>query len=187
MRAYTFFVCCFAFIVTGCIGSGSISSIESQGQAHFPILTGIDLLGNTRKIPQTLSGQLNIVVVAFEREQQVDVDTWIMSVTDILQSYDSVGFYEIPLIYEVNAAYRAWINNGMRSGIEDAVSRERTITVYTDREQFIGLMNMSTNDIYVLLLDRQGKILWRTQGIATTENTVFLENAIRQYISHERS
>ncbi len=153
--------------MTGCIGAGKLSEVKPQGQGLFPKLEGIDLQGKTRRLPDSFAGKLNIVTVAFEQEQQEDVNTWISLADEIIKDNKTVRFYEIPLIYKLNAPYRMWVNNGMRSGIPDEAARERTITVYTDREAFTKLMNMQTQNIYTLLLDDQGKILWRAQGTLT--------------------
>lgn len=154
-------------LLTACIGTGDNSDIKPQGKNQFPLLTGIDLLGEERPIPASFAGHLNLVAVAFEREQQEDVNTWIPTAEQLMQQHAHLRFYEVPLIYEMNAAMRGWINNGMRAGIEEKAARERTITVYTDRDQFTSLMNMQTKSIYLLLLDKKGTILWRHEGVWT--------------------
>ncbi len=147
-------------------------------KGHFPHLTGIDLLGNERQIPQSFKGKLNIVAVAFQREQQEMVNTWIPIADKIIEERKDVRFYEVPLIYELGGLYRGWINNGMRMGIPDPVARERTITVYTKRDTFLKKMNMKTSTIYVLITDESGKILWRTSGEATADNVKKLKAAL---------
>lgn len=169
-----------AFMVTACIGAGSISAIKPLGKNTFPQMEGIDLLGESRIVPAAFSGELNIVAVAFEREQQKDVNTWIDVAEAIMKENASVKFYELPVIYEVNGMYRTWINNGMRSGIPSKTARERTITIYTDREEFTTLMQMTTDQISVLLIDNKGKILWRNNGVATKQAINSLLNQIKE-------
>ena len=168
------------FMVTACIGAGPISNIKPLGDNIFPQMEGIDLLGETRVVPTTFAGDLNIVAVAFEREQQKDVNTWIEVAEGMMEENPSLKFYELPVIYEVNGMYRTWINNGMRSGIPSEAARERTITVYTDREKFTSMMDMTTTEISVLLIDDKGKILWRHDGIATKQAVTSLENKIKE-------
>jgi len=167
------------FMVTACIGAGPISTIKPSGENTFPQMEGIDLLGETRNVPSTFAGNLNIVAVAFERDQQKDVNTWIDVAENIMKDHNDIKFYELPVIYEVNGMYRTWINNGMRSGIPSEEARERTITVYTDREKFTSMMDMSTDEISVLLLDGNGKMLWRRNGAATEQTISELKTAIK--------
>lgn len=165
-------------LLTACIGSGENSDPETQKEGYLPHLTGIDLLGEERKIPQTFAGELNIIAIGFEREHQKPINTWIPIADTIIKESPDVRFYEVPIIYKTNALYRGWINNGMRAGIPDKGARERTITVYTDRDKFTKALNMEMSTIYVLLVDKDGKILWRVKGKATSTKIKSLKEAI---------
>ena len=70
-----------------------------------------------------------LVIIAFKREQQNEVDSWIKETKPILQENSALSFYEIPLIYELSTLSRMWINNGMRFGVSNKVARKHTITV----------------------------------------------------------
>jgi hypothetical protein len=165
--------------LTSCIGAGDISDVKSNGKGYFPSMVGIDLIGEQRKVPESFESEYNIVAVAFEREHQTDVNSWITVADKILAKNSNIKFYEIPLIYEMYGPYRFWVNNGMRSGIPDLKARLRTITVYTEREKFLRLMNMESDGIYLLLLDKKGKVLWQTEGPSDDGKIIELENAIK--------
>jgi hypothetical protein len=169
------------FSLSSClIGSGENSKIEKNQNNFFPKIIGIDLEGNKKELPQAFSAKLNIVAVAFKREQQSDVDTWIKAVDDITAKNSEINFWEIPLIYELNSFKRAWVNNGMRFGIKDEQARKRTITVYTNRDEFFKIMKMKEDEIYVLLLDNKGKILWQINGVADEKKILLLNRAIKK-------
>lgn len=174
------------FALSACIGAGDISDVNRASKDVFPSMQGIDLLGNERAIPDSFQGELNIVVVAFEREQQEEVNTWIAVAEDIMPAHAGLRFYEIPLIYELNALYRTWINNGMRAGIPSKASRERTITVYTERPKVMEMMNWKADTIYAYLIDQKGRILWRENGVATEETAKALEKKIRELTQGEQ-
>ena len=164
----------------GCIGSGQNSPISAQNEKTFPGVTGIDLEGKDRQLPAAFSGRKNLVAVAFEREHQDAVNTWIPFAESQMASDPDVRFYEVPLIYEMMGITRMWVNNGMRSGIPDPAARERTITVYTDRDVFTKALNMSTDRIYMLLVDDTGKILWRAEGPRTDALEKSLKAALKK-------
>jgi hypothetical protein len=174
-----------ALTLSACIGAGDNSPLQSQGDNRFPAMTGIDLMGEERPLPDSFKGDLNIVTLAFEREQQENVNTWIPHAEKMEEEYKNVRFYEVPLIYEMNMVMRSWVNNGMRSGIPDEEARERTITVYTDRNKFLNMMNMQTETIYTLLLDSDGTILWRAKGDATDEKLQELRKTIQKTIEND--
>lgn len=153
-------------MLSGCIGAGDNSPLKAQSKGTFPQMTGIDLQGNEQSLPQAFRGKYNIVAIGFEREHQTPINTW-MPAIDELTKDENITFYEVPVIYEMTAAGRFWVNNGMRSGIESEQARNHTITVYTDRDRFLSLMDMEMDANYTLLLDASGKILWRAKGRAT--------------------
>jgi hypothetical protein len=165
-------------LLTSCIGAGDISAIKDNGKGYFPSLQGIDLTGANRPLPESLIGNHHILAIAFKRKQQEEVDTWINEMPSVIGKNEQVSFYEVPLIHKVNAPYRFWINNGMRSGISQPEARLRTITVYTEKEQFLELLGMNTNNIYLLLINKNGRILWRAEGSANKEKIDALKNAI---------
>ncbi len=162
------------------IGAGENSKIEKNQNNFFPKITGIDLEGNKREIPQTFTAKLNIVAVAFKREQQNDVNSWLSEINKIEAANSEINFWEIPLIYELGSFKRAWVNNGMRFGIKDSKARKQTITVYTNREEFFEIMKMKEDEIYILLLNDKGKILWQTNGVANEKKVLLLNQAIKK-------
>jgi hypothetical protein len=72
-----------------------------------------------------------------------------------------------------------FINEGMRAGIPNPKTRERTITLYLDKADFRAALDMPDEEhIYVLLVDRQGKEFFRTRGPYNPEG----EAALRQIV-----
>jgi hypothetical protein len=67
----------------------------------------------------------------------------------------------------------------MRAGIPDPVARERTITLYVDKDPFRQTLALADEgDIYVLLLDGEGRVLWREEGSFTPAKGESLREAI---------
>jgi hypothetical protein len=90
-----------------------------------------------------------------------------------------VRYYELPVIQRLNVLARTFINEGMRSGIPDRLARARTITLYLDKVAFRRALELPhEDDIYVLLVDRQGQVLWRSGGAFTPEKGEGLAAAV---------
>ena len=170
-----------ALILAGCIPAGVNSPIHQSGEAGatFPEVVGIDLEGDEVALPAGFEGRQNLVAVAFEREQQAVVDTWIAAAEPLLAQDVELRLYEVPTIYEGPAAFRFWVNNGMRSGITDQVARRRTVTIYVDRNEFNAALSIpDTSDIHVLLVDAEERIAWRTTGPADHNKVASLVRAL---------
>lgn len=177
-----FFAIMSLIALTSCfIGSGENSKILNLGEKKFPKLTGIDLNGNKKLLPESFEGKLNIVAIGFEREHQEAINTWIEVADAIIEKNPEIKFYEVPLIYELSTFSRAWVNNGMRFGIQNEIARKRTITVYTNRDEFFNIMQMKGDRIYVAIINNEGDVLWLAEGVASKEKTESLQKFIKDF------
>ncbi len=146
---------------------------------QFPSVTGSNLQRRKLDLPEGFEGELNLVLIAFQQWQQSQVDTWIPFAKQLEEAHPAFRYYELPTIQRLNALARTFINEGMRAGIPDPVARERTITLYIDKSAFKQALQLPReDDIYVLLLDRRGRVLWRAEGSFTQEKGESLVAAV---------
>jgi hypothetical protein len=146
----------------------------------MPAVSGSNLQRERLNLPEDLEGEWNLVLIAFQQWHQRQVDTWLPFARQMEETYPSVRYYELPTIQRLNALARTFINEGMRAGIPDPVARERTITLYVDKGDFRAALDLPDEDnIYVLLLDRQGRVLWRAEGAFTPVKGESLAEALR--------
>jgi hypothetical protein len=117
------------------------------------------------ELPGGFAGEQNIVLVAFRREQQAEVDSWIAWYTSVAADHPGLRAYEIPVIATRWSPGRAMIDRGMARAVATAEARQRTLTVYGDvRRVTDGLGIELTSEITVLLVDGAGRVTWRTTG-----------------------
>ncbi len=146
----------------------------------FPPVQGSNLERRQFRLPDDFEGERNLVLIAFQREQQFDVDTWTTPIKGLLERYPELRFYELPTIKRGNPLFRFWLDTAMRAGIPDQTAREQTITLYLDKEAFRSALNLPSEEtIYALLVDRQGRVLWRAEGPFTEEKGRDLEQFLR--------
>ncbi len=148
----------------------------------LPNVTGSNLLRQKVELPADLQGKTNLLFIAFSQWQQMEVDTWVPLAQELEQTHPGFHFYELPTIQRRNVLSQAFINEGMRAGIPDRATRERTITLYIDKQAFQRALNMSDEDhIYILLVDQAGNILWQARGANTVQNGASLRQAIAEF------
>ncbi len=138
------------------------------GAQQFPSLKAANLNGEEMAMPGGFAGERNLVLIAFQREQQKDIDTWLKLIPPVAQAHPEMRYYEIPTIQKMNGMVRFFINNGMRGGIPDKEQRARTITLYIDKAPFKQALAIESEaTVYAILLDRAGKVIWRESGRAS--------------------
>jgi len=143
----------------------TMPNTAADSLGRFPRVEGSNLEGEHFTLPTDFKGELNVVLIAFAREQQRDVDGWMPFLKTIAEARSDVRVYEIPILGRRYRLMRSFINGAMRRGIADQAVRAATVTLYIDKAPFRGALNLPDEDrIYVLLVDREGKVHWRADG-----------------------
>lgn len=142
---------------------GTVSHTDTA--VFFPRVVGRNLEGRSFTLPFDLEGKRNVVLVAFKREQQAEVDTWMPLLNSTAASRSDLRVYEVPTLARGYRLMQPFIDGGMRRGIPDASVRAATITLYIDKAPFKRALRIADEDrIHVLLLDREGRVYWRAEG-----------------------
>ncbi len=146
---------------------------------RFPDVRGRNLDHKRFKLPTDLEGEQNILVCAFLRDQQREVNTWAATLEDVAEKYRSVRWYEVPVLSTGYLPLRLVIDGGMRAGIPDPAARHRTITVYTSKTRFKAALDIEDgSSIRLYLVDRHGSIHWSAKGGYDPEPLAELERVL---------
>lgn len=150
---------------------------------RFPEVEGSNLVRSKIKLPKDLQGDLNILFIPFYQWHQNLVDAWVPLARQLEQEYPGVFYYELPVIRSMNLLSRTFINEGMRAGIPDHTTRERTITLYLDKPAFRQALDIPGEDtITIFVVNREGKVVWRTEGPYSPEKGSALTGAIQEQL-----
>ena len=134
-------------------------------EISFPRLSARDLDGHDVTLPAGLPGDWNVVIIAFQRQQQELVDSWVPWLEDRAAATPWLRFAELPAIGLQWRAARQVIDGGMSAAIRDQQARQRTLTVYTDLRRVTAPLGISDrNTIWLFLVDRAGQVRWHGSG-----------------------
>jgi hypothetical protein len=146
----------------------------------FPMVSGSNLLRQKLTLPQDFQGRLNLVFIPFERWHQMEVNSWSALAEELEEKNEGLVYYELPTLQNGGGFYKFFLNEGMRAGIPNPKTRERTITLYLDKADFRAALDMKDEEhIYILLVDCQGNEFFRARGPYNRE----VEAALRQTLS----
>ena len=156
-----------------------VASLVVADTARFPTVTSKNLEGRAMTLPRDFAGTRNVVFVAFQRDQQAEVDTWVPFVKGTVGRIPGTEYYEVPTIGPLIRLLQWTINRGMRGGIPDVKARERTVTLYLDKAPFKRSLGIASEDtIHVFVVDRAGQVSWRETGAFTEAKGAALADAL---------
>lgn len=163
------------------IAPGKSKMMLTRDEIHFPVVSGSNLDRQELTFPKDFAGQYNLVMVAFQQYQQQSINTWIPHAQEIEASIPGFVYYELPTINEMPMLSRTFINEGMRAGIPDQTARERTVTLYLNKDGFKTALGIpGEGDIYLFLVDRDGNIYWQTKGEYTPDKLAEIQQVLQE-------
>lgn len=153
---------------------------------RFPEVTGSNLERRRFHLPQDLEGDLNLLFLAFWQRHQSLVDSWMPLANRLQGQHEELAAYELPVIQSRFKLSQWFIDSGMRAGIPDRRVREHTITLYLDKAPFLDSLDIADEStIHVLVVDRAGRVVWRTSGAWSLDLEADLVSFLDQQVSHQ--
>jgi hypothetical protein len=145
----------------------------------FPTVEARNLQGLGVTLPAAFDGDRNVVVVAFKRDHQALVDSWVPWLEAQAAVDAGLRFYEIPTIGRIWAPARNMIDGGMARAIKEPVILQRTLTVYGDLNRLTRPLAITdTSTIAVFLVDGDGTVVWSGAGPFTDASASALSDAL---------
>lgn len=152
---------------------GAIAATGAHAEPRLATVTAEDLNGRELTLPAELPGERTLLLIAFKREQQLDLNVWIAELG--LKESGAPAWLELPVIANYGALWRDFVDNGMRSGITTTEDRARVVTIYGDVDAFRGQLGLGSEDlVYLLVVDRAGAVLAREYGAYSAEKAARL-------------
>ena len=137
---------------------------ESNLLGRLPPLTAKRLDQQLVVLPHGLPAERSLALVAFQLGQRGEVESWIKGLN--LETDPSIPWFKMPVFNDPGSERaRTDIENRMLARHPVGKDPSRLIPVFTDRQAFIRAAGLTgTEHAWVLVLDRQGKVLARAEG-----------------------
>jgi hypothetical protein len=100
--------------------AGTVAVAQPPTEFHFPTLSSTTLAGRKVTLPHDFGGRPTLVLVAFKREHQRLVDTWLPAAGRLATAHAGFHYYELPTLGRGLTLMRPMIDGRMRRGIPDA-------------------------------------------------------------------
>jgi hypothetical protein len=153
-------------------------SAQQTQPATFPSITSYSLDKEKITLPGELQGQIDLLLLSFRAEQQNDINSWMPAAQALQHLNFQFRYYQLPVAEKENAIFRWWETSSMRSDQSDPEALRWIVPIWVDRRKFFqDIAIPNDKQVVVLLVDRQGKVLWRSSGPLTPDKRTALMNA----------
>lgn len=152
----------------------------SSSPAALPRVSAYALDRNKVTLPADFTSPLNLLILSFQRDQQSAVDAWVSLFTP--GAFPKVQVWLLPVSARENGLYRWWLNASLRSSLQAYEPRHYAVPLYVDKAQFLRALQVnSEHDVVLLLTDKDGHVLWRTEGTPAESKKAALNNFLSQH------
>jgi len=134
----------------------------------FPAVKAETLAGQKITVPDAAAGKVTLVCVAFLRESQAQLDSWLNPFYEKFGSRDDIMFYEVPMISGGYKFMKMIIDGGMRGGLPE-FKHKHVVTMYGDVQSYKEALDIDPTSGHAFLLDGEGIIRWQEQGFSNAE------------------
>ncbi|MEF8874852.1 MAG: hypothetical protein V5A88_09335 [Candidatus Thermoplasmatota archaeon] len=133
----------------------------------FPKIKGESLSGKEVVLPDDAEGEVILVAVAFKREAQGMIDSWMNYFEELCEGKEA---YELPVIESsLWKVFSGFIDSGMKSGIPQE-KHDSVVTHYGGISEFKKKLDIEDKSLgYVFLLDEDGRVMFKGEGYADEE------------------
>lgn len=178
MKLYIIFIIMTLFLAHALSGKDEVRMKDKNIGEVFPSLRAETLSGIDILYPDDVEGKTTLILMAFKRETQLKIDSWLEPFLAKFEKDTSIQFFEIPMLAKGWKLMSRFIDGGMRSGIP--IEKHGNVsTFYGDVDKYCRLLSITDkSDGYVFLLDKYGVLQWRSSGYATEEKLELLYSKI---------
>jgi hypothetical protein len=149
-------------------GPGGAWAAGASQPPVFPPVSAEALDKQRVDLPTGLEGQVNLLLLSFARDQANQVDTWTAEAQALQHTNFGFRAYRVPVAERENALFRWWANASLRSDETDPELWHWVVPLYVEKVRFRAQLGIADEkSVVALLVDRQGKILWRATGASS--------------------
>ena len=140
---------------------------ESQVGARIPTVSGAVLSGERVVLPEALRGKVGVLVVGFSQNSRAEVTAWGKRLAVDYRDSGGVIYYEMPVLASVPRLVRGWVLGKIKGSVP-ARAQGRFLPVLDHEGEWKTVAGYGVaDDAYVLVVDGNGVVRYRTEGAAT--------------------
>jgi hypothetical protein len=155
------------YLVFALLAVNGLALNDCCSAERIPTVRGTSLTNVPVTLPESLKGHVGVLVIGFSRGSRDGVSGWGRRLEADYQSSPAVVYYELPVLASAPGMIRGLIVRSMKSSIPEG-AQSRFVPVLDHEAEWRAVAHYEKpDDPYVLVVDGQGEVVWRTEGQAT--------------------
>jgi ATP10 protein len=159
--------------------AAAVAQATEQKSISLPQITAYNLEKTKVSLPTGFAAPVNLLILFFDQDRREDAQSWVPATTQLSGVKQNLQYYLLPVFSRENLLYRWWMNSSMRSSTPDSTTWKWTVPLYLNKQKFMESLDIhSEHEVTLLLVDKEGKVLWRSSGPFTQEKKTSLIAAL---------
>lgn len=167
--------------------TNSLSCLQNSEDSCLvmPSVSGLTSDSEAVNFPEQFEADYHLVVMPFDREQQVLAVTWLPLFQELASTHDNVQYWSIAALPELNSAIRFLVLTGISAGISDEDVRQQVTVLFLEQQaEFLDALAIDNDEsIQAFIMDSDGVIYYRAIGEFTTERGENFREALDSLLS----
>lgn len=151
----------------------------------MPSVTGLTSDSVGVSFPEQFDSEYHLVVMPFDREQQVLAVTWLPLFQELSADNEALQYWSIAALPELNTAIRFLVMTGLSAGIvDDEVRSQVTVLFLEQQDAFLEALGIDNDAIIqAFIMDNEGVVYYRAIGELTAENGADFREALNDLLA----
>ena len=152
--------------------------VEASPGKPIPSTRGTLLSGESIVLPEDLSTKFTVLILGFTQKSAKSSTEWGQRVELDLGSNRNVAWLALPILPDLPRPFRGLLVRAFHKAVPTSLQPSFVLVFEDDSAWKAAVAFAAADDAYVLLVDRQGNILWKTHGPVNQERMRALRAAM---------
>lgn len=154
----------FAVVLIQLLLCAAITSAADQNAQSFPRIRGESFAGREIDLPDAVLGKVTVMIFGFTKASGTPTGVWAKRISADFGSRNGFEVYQLPVLEDVPRLFRGMVISGIKKGVPQN-EREHFVPILQGEAELKKAVSYSQpGDAYLVVLDRQGKVVQQMHG-----------------------
>lgn len=177
-RVVTFLRFLFCFTLT--------TLAAAQAPPEMPKISGDSFAGHKVALPDATAGKVGVLIFGFTKASKTPTAAWAKRIFAEFGSRPGFELYQLPVLEDVPRLVRGMVTSGIKSGVPEN-QRDHFVPILQGEAELEKLVHYKEpDDAYLVVLNRDGKVVYQQHGALTDASYGELRGQIEALLAAQK-